>query len=154
MQAPRDQSRPPRDQIRKKTRPRRQGPRFPAQCYSGGMNRDVEASPRTRWWIVLAVWTVPALIGVIHSFADGELEGDTILESEYILCLQFLGRTYEDGLRKAANFLRQQQLADSAWSIYPGTATDVSASVKASVVMESQKNPREMFRLAAWHVMG
>jgi squalene-hopene/tetraprenyl-beta-curcumene cyclase len=32
----------------------------------------------------------------------GELEGDTILESGYILTLYFLGRAEEDRVRKAA----------------------------------------------------
>ncbi|HTG17084.1 MAG TPA: hypothetical protein VK747_17675, partial [Blastocatellia bacterium] len=32
----------------------------------------------------------------------GELEGDTILESEYILTMHFIGRSGEDRVRKAA----------------------------------------------------
>ncbi|HXM80218.1 MAG TPA: squalene--hopene cyclase [Thermoanaerobaculia bacterium] len=61
----------------------------------------------------------------------GELEGDTILESEYLLVLYFLGRSGEPRFRKAAEYLRRQQLAEGGWAIYPGGPAEVSASVKA-----------------------
>jgi squalene-hopene/tetraprenyl-beta-curcumene cyclase len=65
-----------------------------------------------------------------------ELEGDTILESEYILTMHFLGRTGEEKVRKAASYLRQRQLPDAGWAIYPGGAPDLSASVKAYFVLK------------------
>jgi squalene-hopene/tetraprenyl-beta-curcumene cyclase len=61
----------------------------------------------------------------------GELEGDTILESEYILTLHFLGRTGEKRVRKAAEYLRRKQLPDGGWPNYEGGPPDVSVSVKA-----------------------
>jgi squalene-hopene/tetraprenyl-beta-curcumene cyclase len=61
----------------------------------------------------------------------GELQGDTILESEYILLLAFLGREGEERVRKAARYILDQQLADGGWSNYPGGPADVSVSVKA-----------------------
>jgi squalene-hopene/tetraprenyl-beta-curcumene cyclase len=61
----------------------------------------------------------------------GELEGDTILESEYLLTLYFLGRASEPRFAKAAEHLRRQQLPDGGWAIYPGGAAEVSSSVKA-----------------------
>src|SRR6266542_240180 len=61
----------------------------------------------------------------------GELEGDTILESEYILTLHFLGRTREARVRKAAEHLRRKQLPEGGWAIYEGGPAEVSASVKA-----------------------
>jgi squalene-hopene/tetraprenyl-beta-curcumene cyclase len=61
----------------------------------------------------------------------GELQGDTILESEYILLLAFLGRDSDDRVRKAARYLLQQQLPDGGWNNYPGGPPDVSVSVKA-----------------------
>jgi squalene-hopene/tetraprenyl-beta-curcumene cyclase len=61
----------------------------------------------------------------------GELEGDTILESEYILTLHFLGRTGEARVRKAAEYLRRKQLAGGGWPNYEGGPADVSVSVKA-----------------------
>lgn len=65
-----------------------------------------------------------------------ELEGDTILESEYILALHFLGRADEVKVRKAANYLRRQQLDAGGWAIYPGGAPQISASVKAYFVLK------------------
>jgi squalene-hopene/tetraprenyl-beta-curcumene cyclase len=61
----------------------------------------------------------------------GELEGDTILESEYILALHFLERGKQDRVRKAAEYLRRRQLPGGGWAIYEGGPPEVSASVKA-----------------------
>jgi squalene-hopene/tetraprenyl-beta-curcumene cyclase len=61
----------------------------------------------------------------------GELQGDTILESEYILLLAFLGREDEPRLKKAARYLLKQQLPDGGWANYPGGPADLSVSVKA-----------------------
>jgi len=66
----------------------------------------------------------------------GELEGDTILESEYILTMHFLGRTHEPRVRKAAEYIRRQQLDSGGWAIYPGGPPEVSASVKAYFVLK------------------
>src|SRR5580658_6972235 len=46
----------------------------------------------------------------------GELQGDTILESEYILLMAFLGREHEDKVIKAAQYLREQQLPEGGWN--------------------------------------
>ncbi len=61
----------------------------------------------------------------------GELEGDTILESEYILLMTFLGREGDECCKACARYIEDQQLEDGGWAIHPGGATDVSASVKA-----------------------
>jgi squalene-hopene/tetraprenyl-beta-curcumene cyclase len=61
----------------------------------------------------------------------GELEGDTILESEYLLTLHLLGRIGEERARKAAEYLRRRQLPEGGWAIYEGGPADVSSSVKA-----------------------
>ena len=60
-----------------------------------------------------------------------ELEGDTILESETILLLAFLG--HEDGelARRCSNYLIKKQLPEGGWSMYPGGAVEISGSVKA-----------------------
>ncbi len=60
-----------------------------------------------------------------------ELEGDSILESEYILLLQFLGKRDLRKFRKLANYIRKWQTNEGFWPIYPGGPPDVSASVKA-----------------------
>lgn len=58
----------------------------------------------------------------------GELEGDTILESEYVLLLTFLGKPVDPRLLR---YLRERQLPTGGWSNYPGGPADLSVSVKA-----------------------
>src|SRR5215470_12434838 len=66
----------------------------------------------------------------------GELEGDTILESEYVLTMHFLGRTGEERVRKTAEHLRRKQLPSGGWAIYEGGPAEVSSSVKAYFVLK------------------
>jgi squalene-hopene/tetraprenyl-beta-curcumene cyclase len=61
----------------------------------------------------------------------GELQGDTILESEYIILMAFLGREKEEKVAKAAHYILQHQLPEGGWTNYPGGPVDVSVSVKA-----------------------
>ena len=61
----------------------------------------------------------------------GELEGDTILESEFVLLLAFLGKHSETRVARAANYLRAKQLRGGGWPNYPGGPAEVSVSVKA-----------------------
>lgn len=60
-----------------------------------------------------------------------ELEGDTILESEYILLLAYLEREDSRAARLAANYLIEKQLPDGGWEMYPGGGVEISGSVKA-----------------------
>jgi squalene-hopene/tetraprenyl-beta-curcumene cyclase len=61
----------------------------------------------------------------------GELQGDTILESEWILLMAFLGRRDDPRVAKAARYILRQQLPEGGWSIYPGGPAELSSSVKA-----------------------
>jgi squalene-hopene/tetraprenyl-beta-curcumene cyclase len=61
----------------------------------------------------------------------GELQGDTILESEYVMLLAFLGRESDPRVAKAARYILAQQNAAGGWSNYPGGPVDLSVSVKA-----------------------
>jgi squalene-hopene/tetraprenyl-beta-curcumene cyclase len=61
----------------------------------------------------------------------GELQGDTILESEYILLMAFLGREGDEKVAKAARYILTQQLPDGGWNNYPDGPADLSVSVKA-----------------------
>lgn len=61
----------------------------------------------------------------------GELQGDTILESEWILLMAFLGRENEERVRKAARYILAQQQPEGGWSNYPDGPADVSVSTKA-----------------------
>ena len=60
-----------------------------------------------------------------------ELEGDTILESETILMLAFLGREHTTIARRAAAYLVGKQLPGGGWAKFPGGELDISGSVKA-----------------------
>ncbi|MCC6419055.1 MAG: squalene--hopene cyclase [Gemmataceae bacterium] len=61
----------------------------------------------------------------------GELQGDTILESEYVLLMAFLGREGEERVAKAARYLLTQQQPGGGWGNYPGGPPDLSVTVKA-----------------------
>lgn len=69
-----------------------------------------------------------------------ELEGDSILQSEYLLMKWILGQEDQpmvdgrDGrvvLERVVRYLRQQQRPDGGWGQYPGSSVDLSATVKA-----------------------
>jgi squalene-hopene/tetraprenyl-beta-curcumene cyclase len=66
----------------------------------------------------------------------GELEGDTILESEYALLRAFMGCLDADRLRKLANYLRKTQRPEGGWAVFPGGPVEVSSSVKAYLVLK------------------
>ncbi|MCA9090521.1 MAG: squalene--hopene cyclase [Planctomycetaceae bacterium] len=88
------------------------------------MSHDLEqALVRTRTW----------LLNQQHEegFWLGELEGDTILESEYILLLAYLGQGQSEIARKCAAYMLEQQLPEGGWTLYPGGSLEMSASVKA-----------------------
>ena len=65
-----------------------------------------------------------------------ELEGDTILESEWVMLMHYLGRGDEPKTRKAAAYLRQRQLPDGGWALYPDGPADLNGSVKAYFVLK------------------
>ena len=64
-------------------------------------------------------------------FWCGELQGDSIVESEYILTKIILGQEDDPELPPIARYLRRIQSADGSWSQYPGAAADLSATAKA-----------------------
>ena len=49
-----------------------------------------------------------------------ELQGDSILESEYILLKFILGQEDDPQLPKITNYLRGLQHADGGWGLFPG----------------------------------
>lgn len=61
----------------------------------------------------------------------GELEGDSILESEYILTMCFLGRLDERKVAKAGEQLRRDRQKNGGWGPFPSSGADVNATVKA-----------------------
>lgn len=106
------------------------------------------AAPRTAVWRTPPVEPGAALDRMIDAAADrlletqrrdghwcAELEGDTILESEYVLLLHYLGRGDDPRVRACCERLRNMRMA-GGWSIYPGGPADVSASVKAYLCLK------------------
>jgi len=95
----------------------------PLRAPQGGRRDLSDAIARTRRWLL------------DRQNDDGswcaELEGDTILESETILMLAFLGREHTTIARRAAAYLVGKQLPDGGWSKFPGGGLDISGSVKA-----------------------
>ncbi|MFO1065746.1 MAG: squalene--hopene cyclase [Pirellulales bacterium] len=59
------------------------------------------------------------------------LEGDSILESEFILLQAFLDKLNQPRVEAAARALEKSQNADGGWSMFPGGKLEISASVKA-----------------------
>jgi squalene-hopene/tetraprenyl-beta-curcumene cyclase len=75
----------------------------------------------------------------------GELEGDSILQSEYILMKWILGQERQamvdgrDGvevMRKLTTMLRRQRRPDGGWGQYPGSGIDLSATVKGYLCLK------------------
>jgi squalene-hopene/tetraprenyl-beta-curcumene cyclase len=73
------------------------------------------------------------LLNVQHhtGYWVGELQGDSILESEYILLRFILAQEDEEALPRIANYLRGLQNSHGGWSLFPGGPNDLSATVKA-----------------------
>src|SRR6201984_853068 len=61
----------------------------------------------------------------------GELEADSTLESDYIYYLFVLGKAEPSRIAKLANYVRQKQLEDGGWNLYPGGPSELNATCKA-----------------------
>lgn len=107
--------------------PAAQGPSFSAPAAPASLDTGADALSRA------VDRTRDYLLQLQHpdGYWVGELEGDTILESEYILLMAFLGRESSEATRRAAEYIRSKQLPDGGWAIYPGGPLEISASVKA-----------------------
>lgn len=98
------------------------------ESLNGQSYRLLAAVERTRDWLLAR--QAP------EGYWVGELEGDTILESEYILLLAYLGRGQSETARRCANYMLEKQLPAGGWAIYPGGPLEVSASVKAYLALK------------------
>ena len=84
----------------------------------------------------------------------GELEGDTILESEFILLLAYLDQAQSDVARRCSEYILQQQSDDGGWAIYPGGPIEVSASVKAYFALKlTGHSPQSDYMQRARHAI-
>src|SRR5208337_4894986 len=59
------------------------------------------------------------------------VQADTTLESDYIYYLYVLGKAEPSRIAKLANYVRQKQLPDGGWPIYPGGPSELNATCKA-----------------------
>src|SRR5258707_13498332 len=66
-----------------------------------------------------------------EGYGHGELEADTTLESDIIDYLRVLGKPEPARIAKLANYVRQKQMADGGWPIYPSGPSELNATCKA-----------------------
>jgi squalene-hopene/tetraprenyl-beta-curcumene cyclase len=67
----------------------------------------------------------------VDGYWQGELEADSTLESDYIYYLFVLGKADPVRVAKLANYVRNKQLEDGGWNIYPGGPSELNATCKA-----------------------
>src|SRR3954468_46122 len=60
----------------------------------------------------------------------GELEADSMLESDYIFMHTLLGTGDRGRMERAVNEILRHQNSDGGWSLYPGGPSNVSYGVK------------------------
>jgi squalene-hopene/tetraprenyl-beta-curcumene cyclase len=88
----------------------------------------------------------------------GELEADTTLESDYIYYLFVLGKADPERIEKLATYVRQRQLPDGGWSIYPGGPSELNATCKAYFALklagDSVDSPQMTRARASVHCLG
>jgi squalene-hopene/tetraprenyl-beta-curcumene cyclase len=66
----------------------------------------------------------------------GELEADSMLESDYIFMHTLLGTGDRGRMERAANEIIRHQNEDGGWSLYPGGPSNVSYGVKAYLALK------------------
>jgi squalene-hopene/tetraprenyl-beta-curcumene cyclase len=75
----------------------------------------------------------------------GELEADSMLESDYIFMHVLLGTGDRGRMERAVNEILRHQNEDGGWSIYPGGPSNISLGVKAYLALKlmgwSQDHP-------------
>jgi squalene-hopene/tetraprenyl-beta-curcumene cyclase len=71
----------------------------------------------------------------------GELQGDSILSSEYILLKWILGQEADPELPLITNYLRKIQQPDGGWNLFPGGPADISGTVKGYFCLKLMGDP-------------
>ena len=110
--------------------------------------KAVQTSPRSR---ALGGWTLawsmsptasraPSdwLLGQQHpdGYWCGELEADSMLESDYIFMHTLLGTGDPGKMERAINEILRHQNEDGGWSLYPGGPSNISYGVKAYLALK------------------
>jgi squalene-hopene/tetraprenyl-beta-curcumene cyclase len=88
----------------------------------------------------------------------GELEADTTLESDYIPYLHALGKLDSEKTAKLANYIRERQLPDGGWPLFPNGPSELNATVKAYVALrlagDAASDPHLLKAKARVHDLG
>jgi squalene-hopene/tetraprenyl-beta-curcumene cyclase len=93
-----------------------------------GLDRVTDSVKRASHW----------LLGQQHpdGFWCGELEADTMLESDYIFMHTLLGTGDAGKMQRAVNEILRHQNEDGGWSLYPGGPSNISYGVKAYLALK------------------
>src|ERR1700727_2188413 len=78
------------------------------------------------------------LLGQQHpdGYSCGELEADSMLESDYIFMHTLLGTGDRGKMERAVNEILRHQNEDGGWSLYPGGPSNVSYGVKGYLALK------------------
>jgi squalene-hopene/tetraprenyl-beta-curcumene cyclase len=95
------------------------------------------------------------LLGQQHAdgYWCGELEADSMLESDYIFMHTLLGTGDPGKMERAVNEILRHQNEDGGWSLYPGGPSNISYGVKAYLalkIMGWSKNHPVMVKAREW----
>ncbi|MBV9463958.1 MAG: squalene--hopene cyclase [Verrucomicrobiae bacterium] len=66
-----------------------------------------------------------------------ELQGDVILETEYFLFLRYMGFGTPEIEQALARYVLSQRNAEGGWGLFPGAPSELSATVKAYVMLKA-----------------
>jgi squalene-hopene/tetraprenyl-beta-curcumene cyclase len=83
-----------------------------------------------------------------EGYWHGELEADTTLESDYVYYLHVLGKAEPERIAKLANYVRQKQLPDGGWPIYPNGPSELNATCKAYFALKLAGDSPDSLHLA------
>ena len=78
------------------------------------------------------------LLGEQHAdgYWCGELEADSMLESDYIFMHTLLGTGDRGKMERAINEILRHQNDDGGWSLYPGGPSNVNYGVKCYLALK------------------
>jgi squalene-hopene/tetraprenyl-beta-curcumene cyclase len=93
-----------------------------------GLDRVADGIARAANW----------LLGQQHAdgYWCGELEADSMLESDYIFMHTLLGTGDRGRMERAVNEILRHQNADGGWSLYPGGPSNVNYGVKCYLALK------------------
>ena len=93
-----------------------------------GLDRIADGIARARAW----------LLDQQHpdGYWCGELEADSMLESDYIFMHTLLGTGDPGKMERAVNEILRHQNEDGGWSLYPGGPSNISYGVKAYLALK------------------